>query len=139
MDEPGPKIIKSMDSLLRLAICNPKVGNHRLAAAIVYKNRIISYGFNSYKSSLFQRKFSSRKERVFLHAETSAIKNALRFVDPDFLGKCKLLVCRASMRNRKLQWAMAKPCSGCEKAISTFGIKKVYYTLDNNRIETVRY
>jgi len=139
MDEPGPKITRAMDNLLKLAICNPKVGNHRLAAAIILKHQIIAYGFNSYKSSYIQRKFASNKDRVFLHAEIAAIKNALRFIDIDSLSKCKLLVCRASMKDNKLQWALAKPCSGCTRAIITFGIKKVYYTVDKSSIETVRY
>lgn len=139
MDDPGPKINKAMDNLLKLAICNPKVGNHRLASAIYLKNKIIAYGFNSYNSSFIQRKFATNKDRVFLHAEIAAIKNALKFIDVNTLSKCKLLVCRASMKNNKLQWAMAKPCRGCERAIITFGIKKVYFTVDESSIESTRF
>ena len=57
----------------------------RHAAAVVYKNQIVSYGVNQRKSHPFHSRFSEHDDAIFLHAETDAIKNALRQISEDEL------------------------------------------------------
>lgn len=106
----------------------------RIAACIVYKNDIISIGVNQLKSHPFQAKFSRNSDSIFLHAETDAIKNALRHITVDELAKSKLYVCRLKVdhpQKRQYVRGLSLPCEGCKKAIATFNIKKVVYTCDD--------
>lgn len=107
----------------------------RIAACIVYKNEIVSVGINQLKSHPFQAKFSRHEESIFLHAETDAIKNALKHIDVNQLSKSTLYVCRVKydeQKNKKVQMrGMCKPCEGCQRAIATFNINKVVYTCDD--------
>lgn len=124
--------IKSLiDSLVILSRDNNKFNKHyKLAAAIVYKNKIISYGFNSKKSNPFQSRFSKNEHSIYLHAEVDAIKNALKKLSLEQLQKSTLIVARGKCINGELVHGLAKPCTGCQRAISTFGIPNVFYTED---------
>ena len=106
----------------------------RHAAAIVYKNQIVSYGVNQKKSHPFHSQFSDHDDAIFLHAETDAIKNALRRISEDDLEKATMYVCRVKYDSngpgKKLTWGNSKPCVGCQRAIATFGIKDVIYSQD---------
>jgi len=119
-----------MSLITKLAIGSEGVTGTRMAACVVYKNRVISFGLNRLKSHPFQQKFSKNSDSIYLHAETDAIKNALRFVDVDDLKKSTLYICRIKKISKKDCWGLSKPCSGCQKAISTFGIKNVIYSND---------
>jgi deoxycytidylate deaminase len=110
----------------------------KLAACVVYKNDIVSFGVNQLKSHPFQAKFSRHEDAIFLHAETDAIKNALRTISIEELSKSTLYVCRVKYHDvRKKQYlrGMSCPCDGCKKAIATFNIKKVVYTCDDGTFE----
>lgn len=105
----------------------------RLAACIVHKNEIVAFGVNESKTHPFQAKFGKNDSSIFLHAETSAIKNALKVLDDDQMSKSTLYVCRvkfADLKRKKLIFGLAKPCDGCVRCIHTFGIQKVIYSLD---------
>jgi len=108
----------------------------RHAAAIVYKNQIISYGVNQKKSHPFHSRFSEHDDAIFLHAETDAIKNALRQISEDDMEKATLYVCRVKYDSngpgKKLTWGNSKPCIGCQRAIANFGIKDVIYSNDGD-------
>lgn len=106
-----------------------------LAAAIVIKNRIISFGTNQMKTDPFQAKYAKNKDCIYLHAEIGAIKNALKRVDVDSLRKADLYVLRVRNENRKR--AMSKPCAGCMRAIAEFGIRRVIYTTDDGGSSTL--
>ena len=60
-----------------------------------------------------------------------AIKNAINKIDLEKFSNSILYICRVKIYKKKFVFGLAKPCDGCMKAISTFNIKKVYYTLDN--------
>lgn len=134
MDPQPSKHAKYMDILRKLAIDSEPVARAKLAAMIVYKNTIISFGFNQRKSHPFQAKFGKNGDAIFLHAETDCIKNALRILDIDDLRKASLYVCRVkwdSAERNDIVYGLAKPCSGCARAIANFGIRNVYYSLDD--------
>ena len=118
---------KIISDLTKAAKDAPKVANYKLAAAIVYKNRIISIGSSSYKTSPFQKRYAADEYKIFLHAEISAIKRALRYLAVDDLKNTSLYVCRV----KKAGWGNSKPCIGCQRAIAEFGIKKVFYTTED--------
>lgn len=126
------KIIKT---LFGLAQDVEPVSRARIVAAIVHRNKIISYGFNQLKTHPMAARFSKHPEARFLHAEVSAIRNCIKKHGSDILQKSSLFVARAKQRNDSddFYWGMAKPCIGCSKAISTFKIPTVIYTtnIDN--------
>jgi tRNA(Arg) A34 adenosine deaminase TadA len=116
----------------------PPVGHAQLAASVVYKKQMIGLGWNSKKSHPFQAAYSSRKERIFFHAEIAAIKNALHWLNGELsaLRKSTLYICRYS---KKYGWGIAKPCDGCVLAIQNFEIKRVVYSLyGRGKLEELR-
>jgi len=131
------KIEKHVSTLLAIAkdIEEP-VRCYRLAAGIIYKNTLVSVGVNSYKTDPFQAKYSKNEKAIHLHAEVSAIKNALRQLSVDDIQKATLVVVRVKRKTNKEPYspAMAKPCSGCRRCMVEFGIKNVYYTGEEGRI-----
>lgn len=100
---------------------------YKIAAIITDKrNKILSIGWNSYSKShpkqLRWAKKSHNSNRIFLHAEMSA------------MIRCKegipyhIYVARV---NRKGKTRLAKPCDMCSRAIRDVGIKKIVYTTSN--------
>ena len=129
-----PKHLKILELLSLVAEevdVSQQRSNARLAAAVVYKNEIVAIGVNQKKSHPFQAKFGKNGHAIFLHAEISAIKNALQHIDEKELSKSTLYVCRVkyvSPRKGSFTWGLAKPCVGCQRAIVTFDIKSVIYS-----------
>jgi deoxycytidylate deaminase len=130
----GGKHSKYINILSKIASDLSPVKSARLAACIVLHNDIISFGVNEMKSHPFQAKYGKNKDAVFLHAETSAIKNALKYISVAELERCTLYISRVKFDDAgktKLIFGTAKPCPGCFRCINSFNISKVYYTLDN--------
>jgi len=110
----------------------------KIAAAIVYKNRTIALGVNQMKSHPFQAKYGKNGDSIFMHAEISVIKDALKILSFSEMNDATLVVCRIkrpSAQSKDFVYGMAKPCPGCTRAIVDFGIKKVIYTTDDGGIE----
>ena len=129
---------KYMNTLAKIAVAVQPVAQARIASCIVYKNEIISFGINQKKSHPFQALYGTNKDSIFLHAETDAIKNALKIINIDDLEKSSLYICRVKYEEcnkKKFVFGLAKPCPGCSRAIANFGIKNIYYSLDNNGYE----
>jgi len=103
--------------------------SRHLGCVIVYRNRIISVGWNCDKEHPAQKKYN--KERGFnptncknsLHAEMYALVKT-DGLDIDW-SKATMFVYRELANGR---CAMARPCKACMKAILDRGIKNVYYT-----------
>lgn len=125
-----------IDDLFTLAKSIEPHGNARVVSALVYKNRIISYGHNHCKTHPFHFKYSKNLENISFHAETHCIKNALRYISVDDLKKSVLYIVRAKTNKDHSVWTygLAKPCVGCLRCIQDFGIKKIIYTTDNNTL-----
>lgn len=112
----------------------PVSGNARLASCVVYRNDIVSFGVNMMKSHPFQAKYGKNPDSVFLHAETCAIKNALKYISQEELSRSTLYICRVKYYDadrKSLMFGLSRPCSGCFRCINTFNIRKVVYSLDN--------
>lgn len=122
-----------MKTLSKIAETVEPVSAARLAAAVVFKNEILSIGINKKKTHPFQKKYSTNDSAIFLHAETDAIYNALRKYGTNVVARSNLYICRMKWNNDKkgiFIQGLAKPCGGCQKAIATFNIKHVCYSLD---------
>lgn len=107
----------------------------RIAAAVVIRNRVIARGTNERKSHPFQAQFSKKAEAIFWHAETRAIHSALKRIAPEELSQAVLYICRARYTDdtgTDWRWGMSRPCSGCLRAVNTFRISRVVYSM--NRI-----
>ena len=136
----GGKHHKYISILSKMAIAVEPVRQARIAACLVHRNEIVSFGINQMKTHPFQAQFGKNKDSIFLHAETDCIKNALREIEVDELSRCTLYVCRVkfeSHEKRKFVYGLAKPCPGCERAIANFNIKSVYYTLNDEGYEVL--
>lgn len=128
------KTEKIINDLFTLARDKEPVARAKLVAAVVHKNKIISYGFNQYRTSWVQRRFQSNPEARYLHAEVDAVKNALKIINAEDLSKATLYVARSRKIDGKHVFGNAKPCRGCEQCIAWFDIKRVYYTTDEGAI-----
>ena len=131
-----PKCVDVLDTLSLIAedVDISQMSNRaRLAAGLVYRNKIVAIGTNQKKSHPFQKKYSKNENSIYLHAEICAIVNALKRVDERVLSKSSLYVCRVKHPTHfdpTFTWGMAKPCVGCQRAIAAFGIRKVYYSCE---------
>ena len=133
-----PARTKTIKVLTDLAIKNTGAGStgrtkFKLAAAVVYKNNIIATGVNSYKTHQLMSNNWYKEGQYFLHAEVDAIKNALKLISVEQLTKCELYIVRVKRPgSNSKEWihGLAKPCKGCEKLIASFGINKVFYTVN---------
>lgn len=110
----------------------------RVAAIIVFKNKIISYANNQQRSDPFQRRFSHNINKIFVHAEISAIKKALNVINIETLKKCSIYTARVGY-NRPISKKTygdliilpAFPCKICLSAIVEFGLKEIISTKKN--------
>ena len=129
-----------IDLLMKMAQDAPRDDrSHRSrhASAVVYRGQVAGFGFNSMKTSPFQARFRKNPHAIHIHSEVDAIRTALRRLSEKELSKATLYVVRAkqvsSIDNRIVQ-GLSQPCEGCERAIATFNIKRVVYTLDTTGI-----
>ena len=129
------------DMLIRLAIKNSGTnGRFKMAAGIVYRKQLLAVGTNSYKSHPWMVPEKGYKDgQIFLHAETDAIKNALRLITQDQLAKCELYVVRVKRpdywNGNSDQWikGLARPCPGCMRTVASFGVKRIFWTEDEDK------
>lgn len=136
----SPKLQRIVDEhLFEIALATPRVATAKIAAALVYKGRVYAYGVNTKKSNPFQKKYGMNEHSIYPHAEITAIKNGLRYFAVEELRHTTLLVCRVKWHEDIKMWGMglAKPCKGCQAAIAEFGIKKVFYSTDENTMEVL--
>lgn len=105
----------------------------RIVSLIVIKNQIISIGYNKEKTDPFVIKYQKNEDTEYLHAETHAIKKALRVLKkPNDLEKATMYIYRIKSNSKlELVSGLAKPCSGCQKAIDNYRIRRVVYSLNN--------
>ena len=123
--------LKILEILAKLAMANDEFKSARLACAIMKRNKIISFGVNKNKTHPLMVKYGKNESAIYLHAEISAIKNALAEISIDDLRGSDLYVCRVKRpepHSDKWEWGLALPCSGCARAIVDFGIKNVIYS-----------
>lgn len=118
-----------LDNLVQIAVDNAKQSQHKYRiGAVIWKGKnIISTGYNhSFKSARsVNRKYLEYRHSI--HAEVDAIINAKRD-----LKRCNILVIRIN-KNDKL--VNAKPCKYCMGYLEYVGIKNIYYSTKDSKIE----
>jgi deoxycytidylate deaminase len=130
--------LQVMKIITKVAESVEPFGQAKIAAGLVYKNEILSIGTNKNKSHPFQKKYASNSDAIYLHAETNAIYTALKRNSFDVISKATLYISRVKWNGdakNHFICGLAKPCIGCQRAISTFNIKRVCYTLDEEGVE----
>jgi tRNA(Arg) A34 adenosine deaminase TadA len=97
-----------------------------MAAVVIDKRGYYrAYGWNSKKSDPLAAKYGRHPDAIYPHAELAAIKNALRVMEPEELHSCTMYIARV-LKNGET--ALAKPCTGCQRALLEFGIGNVEWT-----------
>jgi deoxycytidylate deaminase len=118
-------------TLERVAEVVEPVGRGKHAAAIVYKNEIMSLGINSKKTHPIQRRFNFREDQLYMHAESDVIVKTIRKYGAELLTSASLYVMRMKYgcsHKRTMVRGLSKPCRGCMSMIAAFDIPKVYYS-----------
>ena len=125
-----------IDKLFNLACQSTPVSNARVVAAIFDGKELIAIGNNQSKTHSFQSRFQKNEKALWIHAEINAIYKATKKIGLDRLKRCTMFVIRAkkNMISKDWEYGLARPCSGCQAAISVFNIKNVYYSTDNGEI-----
>jgi deoxycytidylate deaminase len=117
-----------MNTVFQIAIEVPKCSDQKVAAIIVSKNNVVSVGFNQDKSHPMVAYYQYNDWCENLHAEASAIINALRQIGRRRLAKCDMYVCRAKVVDGKYQWGFSKPCKNCQNFLKSYPVRNVYYS-----------
>lgn len=108
--------------------------NEHIGAIIVYKNKILTTGYNTNYSHPMQKhynRFRTSKSRFYdtekmnnyLHSEMSCIAS-IKHLNINY-NKCSIFVYR---QNKNGNIALAKPCKACEKMLKDYNINNIYYT-----------
>ena len=101
----------------------------RLGCVVIYKNKVISDGWNMNKTNPLQeelnlyRGFDSTVAYNSLHAEVHALLKC-KNLDIDW-RRVNLFVYRIKKDGTR---GIAKPCEACEALIRSMGIREVYYS-----------
>lgn len=132
------RLQRTAQLLTEVAIATPRVSNAKVSAALLHRGRVVALGVNSEKTNPFQLRYSKNQHALSMHAETAAIRNALRHLSVEQISNCVLVVCRVrcvSNRPGHWIWGLSRPCQGCCRAIAEFGIREVWYTTDQQQLQ----
>jgi len=112
----------------KMAECST-YGNFRHGAVLFRGGAIIGFGINSEKYSSIGAKYRPDDKGVSTyHAEIAAIMNLPR----ESIKGSTIYVARASKGTKEDR--MSKPCVMCHEVLKAQGVKKVYYTVDENTV-----
>jgi len=105
---------------------------------IVYKNDIISSGYNSNKTHPLQKEYNKERFDVdstphYMHAEIHALSSILNDDSIDW-RKVHIYVYRIL---KNTSYGLAKPCASCMKLIKHLGIRNIHYTTNEGYVHEV--
>lgn len=128
--------MKIAETLLKIAESVPKVGAGKLASALMYKGRVISFGVNSKRTHPIAKQFN---RYPYLHAETEALIRGAKILTEREMSKSSLYVVRVKMSDQKGMpvMGMSKPCDGCLHCASHYGISKIVYSGDDLQMHEI--
>jgi|APGre2960657468_1045069.scaffolds.fasta_scaffold01539_8 deoxycytidylate deaminase len=96
--------------------------DQKLGSVVVYGNEIISIGYNKHCNTM---------EHLWsYHAEVSALM-PLRKLPKRQLKECEMYVVRIGPPSSLCSVRMSKPCDRCAKIINEMGIRRVFYTTND--------
>jgi len=117
-------IKNNLELALKLARKYPHKQQNHHAAILTKRRKVISIGVNKKKTHT-----KSNTKYGYIHAELDAVLG----VDKEILRGATLFVVRAGFNFRRIVMN-SKPCKYCQAMIIETGIRKVIYTLGNDRI-----
>jgi tRNA(Arg) A34 adenosine deaminase TadA len=116
-------------SLARNMAYGSPYGKIRHGALLLKGGSVINASYNKENYSSFGKRFRSPlRGHTTVHAELGCILGLSR----DVTSGADLYVCRI---NRSGEFRFSKPCSMCHEALKHVGVKRVYYTTNDNTIE----
>lgn len=119
--------------MLSLTTTYPKAS---IAAALVYRNKVISFGVNQLKTHPYQKRYGRNKDSIFWHAETNAIYIADKMLGFDKFSKSILYVVRTKWDGAgkvNLIYGNSKCCDGCMECIKDYNINTIIYSMDEDK------
>ena len=123
------KKINRFFTLARNIAYNSPYGKIRHGAIIVKGGSVLNASFNKENYSSFGTRFRSpHRGHATVHAELGCILGLAR----DSTIGSDVYVCRI---NRDGDYRNSKPCKMCHEALKHVGIKRVYYTTNDNTVE----
>lgn len=121
--------IKRYFDLARNVAYSSRYGKIRHGAILIKGGSVINTCFNKDKFCSFGNKFRHpSRGPATIHAELGCILGLPRSVTTG----ADIYVCRI---NKKGQFRNSKPCAMCHEVLRHVGIKRVYYTADQDVIE----
>lgn len=109
---------------------------YNLCAIIVRGGSVLSVGFNKRQTNGFVEHYTdkirgiNREWHISTHAEMDAVLQARNKTD---LRGAKIYVIRKHLNFQKADvFGMSRPCNICENVLKAYGVKKAYYTIDDN-------
>ena len=110
---------------------------YHLCAVIVKSGKPISVGFNSFSTNAFVEHYANlsrgiRDYCLSTHAEMDAVLRIRNRVD---LNGCKIYVAR---NLKKGGMATSRPCEICQNVLYNYGIKRAFYTINDNEYGVMR-
>jgi deoxycytidylate deaminase len=107
---------------------------HHIGAVAVSGHKIISSGYNSYKTNPTQKRLNihrfSADTPATIHAELSCLLPLINRKDINF-SEVSLYIYRGYKNGEP---AISRPCPSCMALIRQLGIRKLYYSGDNSYI-----
>ena len=126
--KPSKKINRLFELAKNVAYNSP-YGKIRHGALLVKGGSVRNVAFNKENYSSFGTRFRKpHKGHATVHAELGCILGMPRNVT----SGADVYVCRI---NREGEFRISKPCSMCHAALKHVGVKRVYYTTNNNTFE----
>lgn len=128
-------IIKFLSKALKISR-NSDFDRQKVGCVLVFKNKIVVFGYNSKKTYPIQKKYNlfrnfSRTDKTtnngMIHAEMMCLQKT-KYLNLNW-EEVSLYVARAKIDGTQ---GLAKPCEACQKAIKERGIETVYYTLEDS-------
>lgn len=122
---------RQLEAAKAVAMAGPGVGgrNHnrfKIGAVLFGSRGVVNAKHNSYKTHPMLTKYTNFP---FLHAETACILGE----GLDHCHGLDLIVVRLFNGSNSL--ALAKPCNVCQEVIKEAGLRNVYYSNNNGKIE----
>lgn len=103
--------------------------NHQHGAVIIYDGEVIAEGYN--------RECNEFKEQFSVHAEVDALMK-VRKLGKHILSQCDLIVVRIAPPSLDYAMKLSMPCSKCRPFIERMGIRRVYYSTNDEYDITIR-
>ena len=106
------------------AICEAKKScmEHQLGCVIVKQNAIVASSCNTYAETF--------KNAWSVHAEVAALMQ-LRKKPRKYFQDCTMYIVRVGTEQMEYPMKLSKPCESCESVINAVGIKRVYYSTND--------